>query len=67
MDLTVTIIVVAAAGMVFALASWRGAQPSNPLKPRMVPWRALVVTSGAVGIFALVHLLTLLGLKTDRP
>lgn len=67
MNLTVTLIVLAIVGAVFALASWRGMQPADPLKPRLLPWRAIIVASGALAVFLLVHLLTMLGLKADRP
>lgn len=45
-----------------------GARPMNPLKgPRMVPWRFLMLFSFTVALLLLVHLLTLLGLKSDPP
>jgi hypothetical protein len=67
MNLEVTLIVLAIACAVFAFAQWRSMQPVDPLKPRMVPWRVVILVSGAVGIFLLVHLVTMLGLKADRP
>lgn len=67
MSLEVSLIVLALAGAVFALGSWRSMQPADPLRPRMVPWRALIIVAGAVAIFVLVHVATLFGLKADRP
>jgi hypothetical protein len=66
MSLELTLIALAITAALFGFAQWRGMQPADPLKPRMVPWRTVIIVSGAVGIFLLVHLATILGLKTDR-
>lgn len=45
-----------------------GARPVNPNKgPRMVPWRFLMLLTFTASLLLLVHLLTLLGLKSDPP
>ncbi len=67
MSFELTLIVLAIAGAAFALASWRSMRPVDPLKPRMVPWRAVIIVSGAVGLFMLAPLMTKLGLTEDRP
>lgn len=64
MDLTVTIAVFAIAGALFAFGSWRSAQPADPLKPRLIPWRPVIIISGVVGLLMLVHLVNLLGVQT---
>jgi len=40
------------AGVAF-LASWRASKPANPLKPRMAPWRLLMILAAAGAIIAL--------------
>lgn len=45
---------------------WRGARPPNVVKgPRMMPWRFLMLLSGAMTFFLLIHVTTLLGVQ--RP
>jgi hypothetical protein len=60
----------ALASVLLAIAlfsGWRGAQPSNPVKgPRMIPWRFLMVTSAALLLPMVVHLLNLMGVSTGR-
>jgi amino acid transporter len=64
MDLTLTIAIFAAAAALFAFGSWRSAQPADPLKPRLVPWRLVVILSGVVGILMLAHVVNLFGIET---
>ena len=65
MSLTPTLIllVVCLAAVVFT--GWRGARPPDVARgrPRMAPWRFLMLLSGALTFFVLIHLATLLGLK----
>ena len=45
---------------------WRGARPPDVARgPRMTPWRFLMLLSGALAFFLLIHVATLLGLQ--RP
>lgn len=54
----------AAAGLVCA---WRGAAAPNPHKgPRLVPYRFLMVSCGAVVLYLGAHLLNLMGITTGR-
>jgi hypothetical protein len=67
MDLTATIAAMTLTAAVLAFASWRASKPATPLKVRLVPWRLIIFVSGCVLILLGVHLLTMLGLKTDMP
>lgn len=49
------IIAAALAGVAF-LASWRASRPADPLKPRMIPWRALMIVAAGGAIVALAML-----------
>jgi len=66
MDLTLTLILLAASLALTVFAGWRGAQPPNLIKgPRMVPWRFLMVMGAALAMLLLIHLATLGGMS--RP
>ena len=63
MDLTLTLILLAASLALTVFAGWRGAQPPNLIKgPRMVPWRFLMVMGAALAMLLLIHLATLGGM-----
>jgi hypothetical protein len=67
MDISLT----AGLGVAFALLAlicgWRGARPPNPHgKPRLVPWRFLMLLLAAGVMLMVVHLVNLLGVKTGR-
>ncbi|MDI7775456.1 hypothetical protein [Asticcacaulis sp. EMRT-3] len=67
-QLILTVILLTAAALLTAFFGYMGARPHNPLKgPRMVPWRFLMMVVFTVVLLLLVHLLTMLGLKTDPP
>jgi len=67
MSLPVTLMVAAALAALTAFAGWRGARPPNPLRgPRMIPWRAIMVTAAAFLLVVIVHLVNLMGVKTGR-
>ena len=67
MTLTLTSILAAAFLGLAALAAWRGARPADPLRgPRMVPWRLVMLTSAALSMLMLVHLVNLAGITTGR-
>ncbi len=62
MDLTVTLILLAAALGATLFCGWRGARPPDPMKgPRMIPWRFLMIGAAALALLLLIHLATLLG------
>ena len=67
MSMQVTLIAMAILIALTALSGWRGAQPPNLVKgPRMVPWRAIMLGSGAFLLLFLVHLVNLAGFQTGR-
>ncbi|MFC5343956.1 hypothetical protein ACETK8_19570 [Brevundimonas staleyi] len=61
MSMTLTLSLLAAALIVGGFAGWRGARPSDFLKPRMVPWRFIMLLAGALAFLLVIHLGTLLG------
>lgn len=61
MSLHLTLAIGGALLVLAAFCGWRGSRPPNPLKgARMMPWRALMVLSGAGVMVLVVHLGTLL-------
>jgi hypothetical protein len=64
MNLPVTLTALAVAVAIFVYGSWRAAQPANPLKPRMIPWRPLIIFAGVAALLMLVHLVNLAGVDT---
>ena len=61
MSMTLTLSLLAGALIVAGFAGWRGARPSNFLKPRMVPWRFIMLLAGALTFLLMVHIGTLMG------
>ena len=61
MSMTLTLSLLAGALIVAGFAGWRGARPSDFLRPRMVPWRFIMLLGGALAFLLLIHLGTLLG------
>ena len=61
LDVLIAFFVVAACGGLAMLASWRASRPSNPLKPRMLPWRSIMIAATTGAILALVAAFSLLG------
>ena len=63
LSLTVGLLVVFIA--LAALASWRDSRPASH-KPRLIPWRIVLILSGAGALFVIVHLVNLAGFATGR-
>ena len=61
MSMTLTLSLLAGALIVGGFAGWRGARPSDFLRPRMIPWRFIMLIAGAFAFLLLIHLGTLLG------
>ena len=59
--MTLTLSLLAGALIVGVFAGWRGARPSDFLRPRMVPWRFIMLLAGALAFLLMIHIGTLLG------
>lgn len=67
MGIEVTSALLVAAAVLAVFSGWRGARKPDLMKgPRLVPWRALMLTSAAMAVLMLVHLVNLLGVTTGR-
>ena len=64
MTLTHTLLAMGLTAAAFAYSAWRSGRPSNPLKPRMIPWTMVTILAGAVFLFLLAHLFGHFGLET---
>jgi multisubunit Na+/H+ antiporter MnhB subunit len=64
MNLTTTLIILALAIGIYAYGSWRAAKPADPLNPRLIPWRPIILIAGLVGLLMVVHLVNLTGFDT---
>ena len=64
MSLTTTLVILIPAAILFGFGSWKSAQPADPLKPRLIPWRPIMLISGVVALLMLVHLVNTLGFET---
>lgn len=40
---------------VFVLASRHASRPADPLRPRLLPWRAILIIAGAACVLSLAH------------
>lgn len=67
MSLTLTLALIVAALALAVFAGWRGARPWDPTRGvRMVPWRLIMLLSGAAVMILAIHLGTLMGVP-QRP
>jgi len=67
MGWTPTLVFAAAAVVVAGFAGWRGARPPDLAKgPRMVPWRFIMLLSGAALAVLVTHMAGLAGLMGAR-
>lgn len=67
MDVIPTLIIAAVLAALTVLAAWRGSRPPNLIKgPRMMPWRMIMLFSGAGTMLMVVHLVNLAGITTGR-
>ncbi len=62
MSMTLTLWLLASAVIVGVFAGWRGGRPSDFMRPRMIPWRFIMLLAGALAFLLLIHLGALLGL-----
>ena len=62
MSMTLTLALLIAATGLMIFAGWRGGRPLDLTKgPRMMPWRFIMLLSGAFAALLLIHVGTLLG------
>lgn len=66
MSLTITLLAMLATAGLFAFAARRGSRPSDPLRPRMIPWTLVAILTGAFFILLLAHLFALMGLEPQN-
>lgn len=67
MDLTLTLAIAAGLLALAVFAGWRGARPPDLNRgPRLIPWRFIMVTTAALLLVVIVHLVNLLGVTTGR-
>lgn len=68
LSLPLTLVLLAVFAAATAACGYMGQRAPDPNKgPRMVPWRFLMLLFFTLSLFLIVHLLTMLGLKTDPP
>lgn len=60
MTMPLTLSLLAGALLVAIFSGWRGARPNDFLKPRMVPWRFIMLLAGALVFLLVIHLAALL-------
>ena len=60
--LTLTALIAATGLAVFA--NWKAGQPWDDMKPKVVPWRIVMIFSVFAILLALVHLANLSGIET---
>lgn len=66
MDLPTTLTLAAISLAIAVVCGWLGARAPNPKKgPRMIPYRAIMLLSGAMFLILLPHVASLLGV--DLP
>jgi hypothetical protein len=66
-DLTLTLILTAAAVALTVLFGWLGARPLDFRRgPRLAPWRLFMLLGAAAVLVLLVHLVNLAGFTTGR-
>jgi len=62
MSMTLTLALMALATALMIFAGWRGGRPLDLTRgPRMVPWRFIMLLSGALVALLLIHVGALLG------
>lgn len=64
LDLILTISGLVAFLVLGVVANWRAGLPWNDAKPRILPWRFILVLSGFCFFVLVVHLVNLAGIET---
>lgn len=63
MSMILTLSLLAGAVSLCLFAGWRGARPSDFHRPRIVPWRFIMLLAGALVFLLVIHVATLLGMS----
>lgn len=64
MDLPLTLTLAAISLSIAVVCGWLGARAPNPKKgPRMIPYRAIMLLSGALFLILLPHIASLFGVE----
>ena len=64
LDWMLTLGALAAATAVLIYGRWRTSLPPNPNKPRLLPWRPILIVAAFAALMAAVHLVNLAGFAT---
>jgi hypothetical protein len=51
----------------FAFSSWKAMKPHNALKPRMIPWKPMILVAGVVVVALAFNLANQLGFTAQMP
>lgn len=65
MDWIVTFVIIACAGGLTVFSAWKTGQPrKDSLKARWVSWQAVMFIAAVITVFAVIHVMSLLGYHT---
>ncbi|MEL7481021.1 MAG: hypothetical protein AAGJ29_05635 [Pseudomonadota bacterium] len=64
MDLAFTLAGLAAVLGIAVLSNWQAGREWNGLRPRIIPWKFVLILSGFLAIVLIVHVVNLLGVET---
>ncbi len=65
MDWTITLAAVAIFGGLAAFAGWKsGRPPKDSLRVRWISWPVVTIFAATAAIFAIIHMMSLLGVET---
>jgi hypothetical protein len=64
--MSITLGVLGGAIALYVLASRHDARPADPLKPRLIPWKLVIIALGFIAFVALIHLVNLFGIDTGK-
>ncbi len=62
--MTLTLLALGAGIVLTLFANWKAGQPWDDMKPKVIPWRIVMIFSMFAVILALVHLANLSGIET---
>jgi amino acid transporter len=66
LDLMITLAVVFGGVGAYVLISRHASRPADPMRPRMLPWRPIMILVGFLVLVAVIHLVNLMGVETGR-